>query len=209
MKVSPKLSTSGFTLIELLVVITIIAILAGISLPVMSRIQERGRIVQDANNLKQIGTGIFAYMVDNDDFGPGVDWRDEIHTEYIESFEVFKSPFDGRPDGSESAFPVSYGYNTNASSEPNSSKWERMTNLILMAPNPSTATNGEVSWTANNLGLAQATGDNGGTHSRGRQINVLFADTHVESLAWPIYTNAADDTPPPYWEVTTPETPDP
>ncbi len=56
----------GFTLIELLVVITIIAILASLSVPVFSRIQERGNMTKAINNCRQIILSEQLYAGDND-----------------------------------------------------------------------------------------------------------------------------------------------
>ncbi len=52
---SPK-TQSAFTLIELLVVISIIAILAGIALPVFGQVQVKGAQTKILSNIKQIGT---------------------------------------------------------------------------------------------------------------------------------------------------------
>src|SRR5262245_32939471 len=57
---------AAFTLIELLVVITIIAILAGIALPVYSTIQERGLQTKALAQAKQIGLALKLYATDND-----------------------------------------------------------------------------------------------------------------------------------------------
>lgn len=56
---------SAFTLIELLVVITIIAILAGIALPVYSTIQERGQQTKALSQAKQIALALRLYAADN------------------------------------------------------------------------------------------------------------------------------------------------
>ena len=62
---------AAFTLIELLVVIVIIAILAGLLLPVLSSARARGDNIQCVANLRQIGTAIGSYVADNDGTLPG------------------------------------------------------------------------------------------------------------------------------------------
>jgi len=55
MKIKNRPLSQGFTLIELLVVITIIAILAGIALPVFSNVQVKAAQTKALANAKQIG----------------------------------------------------------------------------------------------------------------------------------------------------------
>lgn len=57
--------TSAFTLIELLVVISIIAILAGIALPVFGQIQVRGAQTKALANAKQVGLACKLFAMDN------------------------------------------------------------------------------------------------------------------------------------------------
>jgi len=65
-----KNQTFGFTLLELLVVIVIIGLLAAMMFPVFSRIQERGREVQCASNLRQLHQAAMSYANDNGGFLP-------------------------------------------------------------------------------------------------------------------------------------------
>lgn len=64
---------SGFTLIELLVVVAVIAILAALLLPALSRAQAMARRTVCINQLKQWGTGIQMYADDNQDLLPRED----------------------------------------------------------------------------------------------------------------------------------------
>ncbi len=59
--------TPGFTLIELLVVIAVIAILAGLLLPTLSRAKEKGRMAFCKNNLKQIVLGWTQWVHDHEE----------------------------------------------------------------------------------------------------------------------------------------------
>jgi prepilin-type N-terminal cleavage/methylation domain-containing protein/prepilin-type processing-associated H-X9-DG protein len=103
-KRAPK---GAFTLIELLVVIGIIAILIGILLPTLSRVQEQSRKTACLSNLRQLGTSLISYA--NDHKGrlpngnpPGV-WDDyaganRMITEFaatcVKSAAVFHCPSD-------------------------------------------------------------------------------------------------------------------
>ena len=57
-----------FTLIELLVVLAIIAILAGMLLPVLNNARDKGRAISCTNNLKTYSSCVTLYASDYDDF---------------------------------------------------------------------------------------------------------------------------------------------
>src|SRR4030095_10249602 len=59
-----RASNRGFTLIELLVIISIIAILAALLLPALSRATEQGRRVKCQSNLKQLSLALLMYSGD-------------------------------------------------------------------------------------------------------------------------------------------------
>ena len=55
----------AFTLVELLVVITIVAVLAGVFLPVFGAVQENSRTAACASNLRQIGAALLSFAGEN------------------------------------------------------------------------------------------------------------------------------------------------
>ncbi len=62
---------SGFSIIELLVVIAVVAILTAILIPITGKIRGRSMVVQDVNNLRQVGMGIQFYAQENEQTLPG------------------------------------------------------------------------------------------------------------------------------------------
>ncbi len=65
-----KMTHRGFTLVELLVVITIIAILASVSVPVFSTIQRRGKLSKSLQQATQIHKGLLVYALDSNGLFP-------------------------------------------------------------------------------------------------------------------------------------------
>jgi prepilin-type processing-associated H-X9-DG protein/prepilin-type N-terminal cleavage/methylation domain-containing protein len=59
------ISKKGFTIVELLIVITILIVLAFLSFIGMSKIKSKARGATCASNLRQIGTAMVAYAVEN------------------------------------------------------------------------------------------------------------------------------------------------
>jgi prepilin-type N-terminal cleavage/methylation domain-containing protein len=188
-----KKFSSAFTLIEMLVVIAIIAILIAMLYPAVSGMQERGKITQDMNNLRQIGLATQMYLNDNDGayFLTTENWMQKLHPKYLASWKIFQSPFDRGATRSSSeddtTAPVSYGFNENAhgagaSDALLSDKISNPSAFILFAPNKTAGTTA-FAGTAGTSGL-KVSKNNLGTHNGGKRINACLGDLHTENMSW-------------------------
>lgn len=87
-----------FTMTELLVVISIIAILAGILLPVLNSARAKAHAISCASQLKQIGTAMTGYAGDFDDYLPFCRQQWNSTANYMDSWIVMLWPYTGNSD---------------------------------------------------------------------------------------------------------------
>lgn len=65
----------GFTLIELLIVVAIIGILAAVAIPQFSSYREKAYNSSAQSDLKNIKTGMEAYLADNQEYPEGLEFK--------------------------------------------------------------------------------------------------------------------------------------
>ena len=163
-------------------------------------------MTQDLNNLRQIGIATQTYLNDNDNvlFSAGGNWMTQLHPKYLPNWKILQSPFDQRTALENNlTAPVSYGLNGNTTNPIlgiSTDRIVRPTAFILFAPaqdnNPARVNFQGVAGTAVAVYRARSTppGANavGGTHNRRARIDALFADLHVENLAWTVFVTDQD-----------------
>lgn len=105
----PARSPRGFSLIELLVAMAIVAVLIGLLFPTIGALRQRGRVVHDLNNMRQLAIAHVAYMSDHDtsliDAGlphgapqdESVAWINTLSPYLDGSTDVIQSPLDQSP----------------------------------------------------------------------------------------------------------------
>jgi prepilin-type N-terminal cleavage/methylation domain-containing protein/prepilin-type processing-associated H-X9-DG protein len=205
----------AFTLIEMIVVLAVIAIMMSFAYPMYTGATQRAKATKDMSNLRQIALATQMYMNDNSGVFPGsatVTWMSQFETnqKYLSAWRVLESPFDSRSTselgGANAA--ISYGINPNVYSAGvpiSADKITKPTVFITFAPTQKSGAT--VSFQG--LGNSSAPGVNvlaatstpggtaiGGTHNNRTKINALFADWHVETMAWrgtgPAFTHTTD-----------------
>jgi prepilin-type N-terminal cleavage/methylation domain-containing protein/prepilin-type processing-associated H-X9-DG protein len=211
----------GFTLIELLVVVAILALLAALLLPVLSRARESAHRIVCASNLRQIGLAFRLYVDEHKETFPSAEdpvstspyywlwmgrgWR-EMLAEYIpankDNPSVYFCPTDSR--GAEIFESTSYAYSMAFYHSPEQIDAMDSTAFTYSNPMPSAPQRlsdlrwpsqkilaGE--WYANHTAFS---GDQGWFGVGGKR-NFLFADGHVEYLDWTEIHPANDGLPHP------------
>ena len=190
----------AFTLIEMIVVLAVIAIMMSLVYPAYTSISQRAKATKDMSNLRQIGVAMQTLLNDTDQIlpvtttWPGISTSTTpvLYPKYLSGRRVLQSPFDNRTSAETDLAPVSYSINTNMyvklGASPNMLKVVSPTSTFLMAPNYTGNPGSASSWTGTATSAPDlpvgAPAETKGTHSNGRQINVLFCDYHTESLTF-------------------------
>ena len=188
-------SLRAFTLIELLVVIAIIAILAALLLPALGRARGKARATACLNNLRQLGLGAVMYCGENNDTLPQTSHE---HASWVGRLQPFTGTNVYRcPDDKNQQRLYSYAVNDFLTVHPFGAETLDFSKLTSL-PSPSAtfylAECDDKYDGADHFHFADAS--SGGyspavfplqvaVQRHQSSANYLFADGHIEKLAWP------------------------
>ena len=205
-------STKAFTLIELLTVIAIIGVLAGIMIPVVSKVRSAAKASACVSNLREMGRAFLLYANDNKNYlpkavGNSADWPDtywmyQLHpyigrNRTLDSMGqrsliydgVFRCPGNEKFDLASSDWQAwgSYGMNTFNPNTAATSLAVKLNDAILI-PNPTRVALVVESVDAKVQNIYVIYSPPVLRHNS--KDNVLFCDGHVQAvprngLAWP------------------------
>ncbi len=201
MSTRPFHRSRGFTLIELLVVITIVAMLAGLSFAGMSAMMQKGRQTRMLSQLRQMGLATSLYMADNGNAFPqsqhqGKSWVGSLPP-YMgvqgtpkpdDLKRLFRSPVETEPTRN-----YSYAINDFLTPNPygghgvdfsNAVRLPCASGTILFAPIAEGFDGSDHFHFASSGFTSAAFEGQVAVDLFGGRSTYLFADGHVEALAW-------------------------
>jgi prepilin-type processing-associated H-X9-DG protein/prepilin-type N-terminal cleavage/methylation domain-containing protein len=109
-------AAAAFTLVELLVVITVIAVLAGLTMAVTNVAMQKGHATKCLSNMRQMGVAVRSYANDHDGYLPDTGHaraEDGTSLSWLNTLASYLGPkFIGRcPSNPNQETPVSFGWN--------------------------------------------------------------------------------------------------
>lgn len=190
----PDAARRAFTLVELLVVAAIIAVLAGLLLPALSRARVRAISLRCTSQLRQIGMGCAMYSDDNNDRLPqsahqGASWISRLGRYGLTN--VYRCPVD-----TNRSRLTSYAINDFLTPAPFGDRlidFSRLTFIPAPAETVHLAETAPDFEGSDHFHFADASSGGFGTNAFSGQVaverhqgaaNYLFADGHAQALPW-------------------------
>jgi general secretion pathway protein G len=211
-------ATVGFTLIELLTVIAIIAVLAAILIPAVSKVRSKANMTKSVSNLRQLGAAGLLRANENNGFYPeggfpSIRWHNQMYPYVGEDPKVFEDPAGYNPNSwvdfyDDRELPFDYGYNAHVNPYSGSpigdeddrigprSIYDDVDKSSLPWMHTLVGQNNFVFWTFDRFS-EEDTGKDGHPQAfdprHGGLGNVLWLDGHVSSHTFTEYMTMASD----------------